>query len=91
MSFASFSTAGSAAETRTSSSDMPLMPAEESSPVTVTVPALSSSATLARTSSTIAFLSIAGSVVMAKLAWLDEALVPPPAPKRLPVLPAVTW
>ena len=39
----------------------------------------------------IAFLSALGSVVMAKVAWLDEALVPPPAPKRLPVLPAVYW
>ena len=39
----------------------------------------------------IAFLSAFGSVVMANVAWLDEAVVPPPAPKRLPVLPAVTW
>ena len=39
----------------------------------------------------IAFLSASGSVVMANVAWLDEAVVPPPAPKRLPVLPAVTW
>ena len=38
-----------------------------------------------------AVLSISGSVVMVKTAWLDEASVPPPAPKRLPVLPAVTW
>ena len=39
----------------------------------------------------IAFLSAFGSVVMAKVAWLAEALVPPPAPNRLPVLPAVYW
>ena len=39
----------------------------------------------------IAFLSASGSVAIEKVAWLDEALVPPPAPKRLPVLPAVTW
>ena len=70
---------------------MPPMPVEESSPVTVMVPALLSLATCARTLSMIAFLSAFGSVVMAKVAWLDDALVPPPAPKRLPVLPAVTW
>ena len=90
MSLASLRTAGSAAETRTSSCDMP-PPMVESSPVTVMVPAFESLATWARTSSMIAFLSAFGSVVMAKVAWLDEALVPPPAPKRLPVLPAVYW
>ena len=57
----------------------------------VMVPAFWSSATPARTSSMMAFLSASGSVVIANVAWLDEALVPPPAPNRLPVLPPVTW
>ena len=90
VSLAALSTAGSAADTRTSSSDMP-PPAEESSPVTVMVPAFWSLATCARTLSMMAFLSASGSVVMANVAWLADALVPPPAPNRLPVLPAVYW
>ena len=89
-SLASLSTAGSSAATRTSSSDMP-PPMEASSPVTVMVPAFCSSATPARSSSMMASLSASGSVVTANVARLDEALTPPPAPKRLPVLPPVTW
>ena len=91
MSLASLSTCGSPAEMRTSMSDMPPMDDEESSPVTLMVPAFWSSSTPARTSSMMAFLSASGSVVIANVAWLDEALVPPPAPNRLPVLPPVTW
>ena len=91
MSLACLSTTGSLADTRTSICDMPPMPEDESSPVTLIVPAPVSLSTWVRRPSMIAFLSAFGSVVIAKVAWLDEALVPPPAPKRLPVLPAVTW
>jgi hypothetical protein len=61
------------------------------SPLTTTVPMPWTPSSAARTSATMSGLRISGSVCTVYCAWLDEALVPPPGPKRVPELPTVTW